>query len=337
MTTQKNNRLKDITGYKSGRLLVTGFYGYKYSGGRTRPYWNCLCDCGNSFIAEGGAIKEGKVRSCGCLQHETRVKNGKKNHIDLVGKTIFEWYIEKRVEDRISKSGIHATQYLCRCSCGTERVVLGASLLCGESHDCGHSRREKLSKLKLHDLTGCCFGELTVLYRVGKESPTKWRCRCSCGIEKDYFQGGLVAGDSISCGHISMSHGEYYIYQFLKENNIPFVFNRTIPDLISPKGSRLRVDFLFYREEKLICAIEYQGEQHYNAPKTTDPRWKDFGKKQREITDDIKRKFFKERNIPLYEIKYTKTRKTIIKQLMSILIIHDLIHDNTVPSSQETA
>ena len=30
-------------------------------------YWYCLCECGNSHIASTSDLKQGKVKSCGCL------------------------------------------------------------------------------------------------------------------------------------------------------------------------------------------------------------------------------------------------------------------------------
>jgi hypothetical protein len=32
--------------------------------------WNCLCDCGNSVVVRGSALRNHTTRSCGCLQKE---------------------------------------------------------------------------------------------------------------------------------------------------------------------------------------------------------------------------------------------------------------------------
>lgn len=33
-------------------------------------YWECICDCGNTHIVEGGLLISGKTKSCGCLKSE---------------------------------------------------------------------------------------------------------------------------------------------------------------------------------------------------------------------------------------------------------------------------
>ena len=53
--------------------------------------------------------------------------------IDLTGKTFGRWSVIKRMEN-----GVYGeTRWLCRCSCGTERVVKGQHLRNGSSKSCG--------------------------------------------------------------------------------------------------------------------------------------------------------------------------------------------------------
>ena len=118
----------------------------------------------------------------------------------------------------------------------------------------------------------------------------------------------------------------------MDELNILYKYDCCNKCLTEYCGKHLRLDFqIFDKENNIICAIEYQGEQHYKAARRYNV---DFGKQQREITDIIKREFFKSKNIPLYEIPYDENEKEVT---YAILAKHHLIHDNTVPSSQETA
>ncbi len=60
----------------------------------------------------------------------------------------------------------------------------------------------KLLSCRFDDLTGKQFGNLTVLEptRERKRRYCVWRCRCSCGKEKNVSSGDLVSGNTTSCG-----------------------------------------------------------------------------------------------------------------------------------------
>jgi hypothetical protein len=54
---------------------------------------------------------------------------------------------------------------------------------------------------RLIDLTGQVFGRLTVIERGHRHHKhTFWKCRCSCGTEKDILSDSLRAALSTSCG-----------------------------------------------------------------------------------------------------------------------------------------
>ena len=82
-------------------------------------------------------------------------------------------------------------KYLCRCSCGAEKLVLRGNLINGSSTSCGHSRNH------YGDLTGKQINEWTVL---GKEGYL-YKCQCSCGKIQLLGQGDLMSGKSKQCGH----------------------------------------------------------------------------------------------------------------------------------------
>jgi len=42
-------------------------------------YWSCRCECGKNVVVQGKSLTSGNTKSCGCLQHEVRVANGKGN------------------------------------------------------------------------------------------------------------------------------------------------------------------------------------------------------------------------------------------------------------------
>jgi len=63
-----------MTGLKFERLKVLSFDCIK----NTRARWICLCDCGNKKSYDGGHLREGGTKSCGCLNRENSSKILKK-------------------------------------------------------------------------------------------------------------------------------------------------------------------------------------------------------------------------------------------------------------------
>lgn len=66
----------DLVGQRFGRLLVVSPEKAKHN----RARWKCVCDCGNICVATGKYLRQGKKRSCGCLQKEASLENAKKMH-----------------------------------------------------------------------------------------------------------------------------------------------------------------------------------------------------------------------------------------------------------------
>ncbi len=60
-------------GDKYGRLTVIDYYG-----NNNGIWWKCKCDCGNEKITKGMYLRNGAVKSCGCLLKESAIKNSLK-------------------------------------------------------------------------------------------------------------------------------------------------------------------------------------------------------------------------------------------------------------------
>lgn len=56
--------LIDLTGKKFGRLVVIYREGYR----KKRIQWLCKCDCGNNIRVDGGHLRNGHTKSCGCIK-----------------------------------------------------------------------------------------------------------------------------------------------------------------------------------------------------------------------------------------------------------------------------
>lgn len=138
----------------------------------------CRCSCGKEQIVRAYSLITGRSKSCGHTP-DVRIK-------DLTGQKFGEWTaLEYRGKGR----------WLCRCSCGTERVIRSYDLRQGLTH-CKNPIHSRV--YQDGDLTGKRFGEWTVLkYKHG----SNWLCRCSCGKEALVTTHNLLHGKSKSCGH----------------------------------------------------------------------------------------------------------------------------------------
>lgn len=58
--------LKDLAGQKFGRLTVIE----KSHPKNKKTFWLCECDCGNTTIVSGQDMKNGRIKSCGCIRKE---------------------------------------------------------------------------------------------------------------------------------------------------------------------------------------------------------------------------------------------------------------------------
>ncbi len=61
----------DLTGHRSGKLLIKGFSHRKVTNRCHQYFWNCICDCGNEKAIRRDALVEKRVISCGCIQINT--------------------------------------------------------------------------------------------------------------------------------------------------------------------------------------------------------------------------------------------------------------------------
>lgn len=65
----------DLTGQRFGRLVAVCYM----SGTKEHPaVWECLCDCSNKKYATAGRLRDGSIKSCGCLLNE--ICSGKSNY-----------------------------------------------------------------------------------------------------------------------------------------------------------------------------------------------------------------------------------------------------------------
>ncbi len=69
---KRGRPVKDLTGRRFGRLTVirqTGVYRAPKAR-KSAAIWLCRCDCGTEIRARADQLRQGEVKSCGCLRDE---------------------------------------------------------------------------------------------------------------------------------------------------------------------------------------------------------------------------------------------------------------------------
>lgn len=76
-----------------------------------------------------------------------------KPFVDLTGKRFGRWAVERQADDLVYQSIVNGkprtarySQWLCKCDCGAEKVVLGTNLTRGRSKSCGCYKLEVLKQ-----------------------------------------------------------------------------------------------------------------------------------------------------------------------------------------------
>lgn len=234
-----------------------------------------------------------------------------------------------------NKSGKQA-YWLCLCDCGNIASVRSTNLLLGKSTKCRRCGDIAGSRKHIKDIKGQKFGHLLVLEKYEtRKNRVYWRCLCDCGAETIAQGTELRSGHVTSCG-CNKSKGEEITKKHLHQLGLDYKQEFSFCDL--KIVGRLRFDFAIFSDDKLVCLIEYQGEQHFKSIE----RFKIFGKQQREVTDQMKRDYCAAHNIPLYEIAYNENIEQRLDEILEDLKqTHNIdlatIYDNTVPSLDEAS
>lgn len=224
---------------------------------------------------------------------------------NLVGKYFGELKVIKKSEKRASNGGVY---WICQCSCGTVKEILGQSLKSGKTISCGHIGKENLKigqGLNFQNLIGQQFGMLTVIAREhNKKGKIFWKCKCSCGNETVVMADNLRNGNTQSCGFCNeSSHGNIKIKKILDENNIPYEREKRFDDC----KDILPLPFDFFVNDKYL--IEFDGKQHYQHDLL-------YSNEKIQNHDEIKSKWCKDNNINLIRIPFTHYNDLCLEDLL---------------------
>ncbi|MBQ4060553.1 MAG: hypothetical protein IJD46_00865 [Bacilli bacterium] len=271
-----------------------------------RARWLCKCKCGNEIIVMGKNLRSGNTKSCGCYKKENPGMRA-----DLTGKRFGKLLVLGEPQN-----GTRGTIWKCLCDCGTICYKVSADLIHGNVKSCGCYKADLHSTM--NDLTGQTFGELTALFSdtVAKDGQRIWHCRCSCGKEIDVRAGALRSGKTKSCG-CKTSKGNLTIRLFLEKRKISFKQEYTFSELYNENANNpLRFDFALFKEDNLLCLIEYNGKQHYE-PVDFFGGVDAFIDQQKR--DNLKIEFCKNKKILLFTIKYDENIQERMEEILDEL------------------
>lgn len=114
--------------------------------------------------------------------------------IDLTGLRFGQLTVIKRVEN----NQYNKSQWLCKCDCGRDKIVVAGDLKSGDVTSCGCKHYEKTT---LIDLTNKRYGKLVVLSKdKSKNGVVFWNCLCDCGRTVTVRGASLRNGSTRSCG-----------------------------------------------------------------------------------------------------------------------------------------
>jgi hypothetical protein len=131
----------DITGFRFGKLTVLELSSRRTNDGK--PFWYVGCDCGTVKEVTGSNLKNGLVKSCGC---ERAARSGADGIFygnafkNLTGKSFGRWTVLGRARTN------RPIKWVCECTCGTIRTVVGNNLRRGMTLSCGCYHKEKASE-----------------------------------------------------------------------------------------------------------------------------------------------------------------------------------------------
>jgi len=196
-----NTKFQDLTGQKFGRLTVIERAPNK----NQKTYWVCECNCGSNkeVVVWATSLKNGDIKSCGCLKVEML---NKRNFKDLTGQRFGKLVVLEYAGATDKQRGL----WKCRCDCDLNKIIIvtTSNLTSGNTTSCGCKWYDEKGDWKFFkDISGQVFGRLTAIERAddridpsGKPT-TMWKCICSCDGKELVVSGqSLRNGSSKSCG-----------------------------------------------------------------------------------------------------------------------------------------
>lgn len=155
---------QNLIGQKFNRLLVIS----EAQPRNKKTFWLCKCDCGNIIEARADSLKNNRIKSCGCLNQETRSKLGKSHLQDITGQRFGNLVAIKRLDFREDLSSGYT--WLCQCDCGNLHQVRINDLKSGNTLSCGCLKESKGEQIicKILEISNIKYEREKTIPELGK-------------------------------------------------------------------------------------------------------------------------------------------------------------------------
>lgn len=184
-------------------------------------------------------------------------------------------------------------------ACGSKFESTPNSFLRGtRCPECAGNKKKTTEqfKQKVYDLEGDTYRVL------GMYINNKTKIQMKHNIcEKTYFVAPEKFIDGRRCPNCNYSNGEMKIMAWLERHNIKFKTQHTFNDC--RYINELKFDFAIFRENTLICVIEFDGRQHFEP---VDLFGGEQSFKSTILRDGIKNNYCEKNKIPIIRIPYWK-------------------------------
>jgi len=170
----------DITGQRFGRLVAVS----EVEPNGVRRRWLCKCDCGNEKTVDMYLLRQGRIKSCGCIVAERSAHNQE----DISGQRFGRLVVIRRA--KVPGQSPHQF-WECRCDCGNTTIANVNNLRNGTTRSCGcllvenghkvqewnkeneyqggvfiPALRKKIAKNNTTGVKGVCYNSRTGMYRA---------------------------------------------------------------------------------------------------------------------------------------------------------------------------
>lgn len=109
-----------------------------------RAAWLVKCKCGNKKIISGKDLRNGHVKSCGCMKLEKIKKRSKEKVSNTIKKAINKTFGRLTPIKYVGSNDSGRSLFKCKCECGKEIIIEFKRLVSGHTTSCGCYRTDAI-------------------------------------------------------------------------------------------------------------------------------------------------------------------------------------------------